>query len=183
MSIITFWLLCLKNQLVIYQCLYFCKQFSRNLFISFSEIVRSDSRYQEVVKKKSRIGFSRKKNSTIMGEKAQNVGNMELFSIFIKFCHYFFLEIIWNEKPYSFLYAVWTLYLGKFCFLSFTPKSSGLIRLQACLTMNISGNDAWISWIFLHGYIHQVKVASEATDFGCMYLGMPNHTQRYVWVV
>ena len=40
--------------------------------------------------------------------------------------------------------------------------------------MNISGNDAWISWIFLHGYIHQVKVASEATDFGCMYLGMPN---------
>ena len=168
---------------MIYQCLYFCKQvFLGICSLVFLKLCVATVDIKKYWKKKAELDFPGKKN-TIMGKKAQNVGNMELFSIFIKFCHYFFLEIIWNEKPYSFLYAVWTLYLGKFCFLSFTPKSSGLIRLQACLTMNISGNDAWIFWIFLHGYIHQVKVASETTDFGCMYLGMPNHTQRYVWVV
>ena len=78
-----------------------------------------------------------------------------------------------------------TSYMGKFCLTSCRPKCTLPIRCWYFLIINISGQNAsiylWTKCInifdFLHGGIHQLQIASDATIFDQVLPGMPSHSQ------
>ena len=107
---------------MIYQCLYFCKQFSRNLFISFSEIVRSDSRYQEVVKKKKQNWIFQKKKFYYNGWKSPKCWKYGAFFNFHKILSLLFPGNNLKWKTLQFSVCCVNAISGKILLLKFHAK-------------------------------------------------------------
>lgn len=68
---------------------------------------------------------------------------------------------------------------GKIYFLSYRTKCGRPIILQGYLIINISGRFT-ASLIISDADIHQAKVASQTTLFGCVCLGIPSQTQTWL---
>ena len=104
---------------------------------------------------------------------AGNGPQVEFFLVFIKFCHYFLLEVACNEKHCNLQLSWENVMSGKLV----VHKLWARMLLSNQIVGFLDHEYLWTLWInlfgFLHGDIHQGKVASENTIFGEVCPGMP----------
>lgn len=119
-------------------------------------------------------GFSRKIICSPYWKKGVQNGVFLSF-LPIKLCHYFLLEVVYNERPYNPLLPCGNPQLGKFCSTSYR---------SICSSNQIAGfsdRHLWDGCVDipdpLYGYIGQREVVYGASTFGWVCPDMVSHSQ------